>query len=123
MRLYVDTRERLKRLRVARGWSQSQLAERLNRPQPWVSRREVGTTPWRPDEVAEVAEVFGWKAETILLPPGEATHDLMDALQDLEPPDVPAVISLIRSLPHMDEATKALVLAQLDVISQSYPRD
>lgn len=53
--LRINVRE----LMDLRNWSQADLAERLKRSQPWLSKRLTGTTPFHMKDVDEIAHVFG----------------------------------------------------------------
>ncbi len=43
----------------ARGWTQSELAERLGQSQPWLSKRLTGHTPFQIEDLDALARVFG----------------------------------------------------------------
>lgn len=114
MWLLMDITERLRQLRVSARLSQEQLANRLGHPQAWVSRREVGATRVKPDEIAEIAEACGYRMEMIFLPDGDGASDLSELLAIVRPEDAAAVAGLLRALPHLDASTRDFVLAQLE---------
>ena len=42
----------------ARKWTQAELADRLGRSQPWLSKRLTGTTPFKIEDLDTIAAVF-----------------------------------------------------------------
>lgn len=42
-----------------RKWTQAELADRLNRSQPWLSKRLNGTVPFQMEDLDVLAVVFG----------------------------------------------------------------
>jgi transcriptional regulator with XRE-family HTH domain len=58
-------------LRRQRGWTQGQLAERLGKDQPWVSRRlhqGPHQIQWSLDDLDLLAAVFGFTPQQLLQP-------------------------------------------------------
>ena len=58
--------EKVRALRLQRGWTQTQLAERLGWHQPDVSDLEQGHHAAKLDTVEQIAKAFGVKAYKLL---------------------------------------------------------
>lgn len=56
----------LTRLRVARGWSQQKLADKLGYTERYIGQLERGTKSPTLRTIADIAEVFSTKPSTIL---------------------------------------------------------
>lgn len=108
-----DLPARLRMLRERAGFSQEQLARRVNRSQVWISRRETGATRLKPDEIAEIAEACGYRAEVIFLPDGSGGGELAGLLAVVSPDDAITIAALLRALPRMDSGMRSFVLGQL----------
>lgn len=66
--------ERIKDLRLERGWTQKELAERVgNIDHSGISNIELGRVPLGPTRARRFAKVFGVSPETILPPEGKRT--------------------------------------------------
>jgi transcriptional regulator with XRE-family HTH domain len=81
--------QELKRLRIARGWSQDQAARRM-RPygytwnQTMISKIESGTRPLRVNELADLADLYGVLVSQLMTP--QMPLDEVEAeLAELEP--------------------------------------
>jgi transcriptional regulator with XRE-family HTH domain len=51
-----------------RKWSQAELANRLDRSQPWLSKRLTGTTEFQIGDLDALATVFGLSPSELLQP-------------------------------------------------------
>lgn len=52
-------RANVRALMDIRNWTQAEFAERLQRSQPWLSKRLTGTTPFQIEDLDLMAHVFG----------------------------------------------------------------
>lgn len=118
----MDLAQRMKRLRLAAGLTQDALASRLNRPGAWVSRREVGETAFKPDDIADWAEVCGFDVHTLFVPTGVAATDLLDALTTLDAKHASILARAAMALPSMTPEGRDLVLAQLELVAERIER-
>lgn len=135
----MDIAERLKRLRQSANLSQEQIASRLGHPQAWLSRREIGATRVKPDEIADIAEACGYRMEMIFLPrcpgarppadapgrlddPAEDAAELGELLSIISPEHAGAIADLLRALPRMDDSTRDFVIAQLQFAAAYWPK-
>lgn len=116
----MDLAERMKALRLRAGLSQDGLAELLDHPGAWVSRRETGSTAFKPNDVAEWAEACGFHADTIFLPLAAPAEQLLQALTALDPHATQVLAEAAQALPFMDGQARDLILAQLQLLSGRY---
>jgi transcriptional regulator with XRE-family HTH domain len=75
---YADFRSRLVSARVDAGLSQQEVADRLGKPQSWVSKNESGERRVDAVELAKLAKVLkrpvGWFVEDVHCPGEETTQ-------------------------------------------------
>jgi DNA-binding XRE family transcriptional regulator len=64
-KFYKDNNS-LSRLRLEKGWSQKQLAEKLNTKQPYIARIENGNEDIRLSTIKKLAKVFGTDINKII---------------------------------------------------------
>ena len=57
---------RLKDLRIARGWQQSDVAKKLNVTKTTVSRYELGTRQLDPETICTLCDLFGCTSDYLL---------------------------------------------------------
>lgn len=118
----MELAERMKRLRLAAGLTQEALASQLNRPGAWVSRREVGETAFKPDDIADWAEVCGFDVHTLFVPSGVPATELLDALTTLDATQANVLARAAMALPKMTPEGRDLVLAQLELVAERAER-
>jgi len=59
-------RANVRELMDLRRWTQADLAERLGRSQPWLSKRLTGTTPFQIEDLDTFSAAFGLKPAELL---------------------------------------------------------
>lgn len=64
--IFMNISEKIKKLRQDKGWSQTQLAKKLNIPSQNVSRYERGVFTPATEALAKFAEVFGVSVDYLL---------------------------------------------------------
>ena len=119
----MDLAERMKGLRLRAGMSQEALARQLNKTQVWVSRRELGVTAFKPDDIEEWAEACGCRVDQVILPLNAPAEDLIRALSNLDPQEAQVLAEVARCLPVIPPAVREHVLAQLQLTAGRFPVD
>jgi len=98
---------RVKALRAERGWSQTNLANRITAAPAQVSRYESGRTAPSADTVTRLAETFGVSTGYLLIDDAprrpfrsaeDALGDRLATIAELDPPDAALVLSFIDAL-------------------------
>ncbi|HCU93514.1 MAG TPA: hypothetical protein DHU96_12610 [Actinobacteria bacterium] len=99
--------DRVKALRAERGWSQTDLANRIAAAPAQVSRYESGRTAPSADTVTRLAETFGVSTDYLLIDDAprrpfrsaeDALGDRLATIAELDPADQALVISFIDAL-------------------------
>ena len=99
--------DRVKALRAERGWSQTDLANRIAAAPAQVSRYESGRTAPSADTVTRLAETFGVSTDYLLIDDAprrtfrsaeDALGDRLATIDELDPADQALVISFIDAL-------------------------
>lgn len=79
-RLRRAVRERIRAARVARGWTQADLASRVRRSHTTVSHWETGARPTGLDDLDDLAEAFGLDPWSLIIPGGLVVAPQNDAM-------------------------------------------
>lgn len=98
--------DRVKALRAERGWSQTDLADRIGAAPAQVSRYESGRTAPSADTVTRLAETFGVSTDYLLIDDAprpfrsaeDALGDRLATIAELDPNDQALVLSFIDAL-------------------------
>jgi transcriptional regulator with XRE-family HTH domain len=99
--------DRVKALRAERGWSQTDLANRIGAAPAQVSRYESGRTAPSADTVTRLAETFGVSTDYLLIDDAprrpfrsaeDALGDRLATIAELDPNDQALVLSFIDAL-------------------------
>ena len=99
--------DRVRALRAERGWSQTDLAERIAAAPAQISRYESGRTAPSADTVVRLAEVFGISCDYLLVDdaPRRAFRSAEDVLGDR-----------LASVAELADDDRALVLSFIDAL-------
>jgi transcriptional regulator with XRE-family HTH domain len=104
-------RERLRQLREARKISQKRLAARLDRPQPWISNRELGKVEISVDEAIEILRAIGYAAEMVVVEGGQ--DQLLKLAAQADPAQATLALQLLEVLPRLDEGQRRMLTAMI----------
>ena len=110
-----DFVNRLKEIRIARGWSQAQLAKQLNCTDVTVSRYETGQHGIDSETIVKICDIFGCTADYLLGRSSSPTPEISDADAALlaafhaAPPSVvTAITALLQPYQKESEAEQAI---------------
>lgn len=96
-----------------RPLTQTELGDRLNKHQTYVSETELGKRKAGPEEIVEWVEACGLHVFTLILAraPTATTEELTERLETADPDSLTAVLDLLRALDVMGTRTRQTVLA------------
>lgn len=97
----ADLGARLRQARNARGWTQAQAAEALGVARTTVTAMEKGERRVQPEELAELARLYGRKLST-LLRPGAPVEDFAVQLRGALPPETPVDAELMALIQRLE---------------------
>jgi transcriptional regulator with XRE-family HTH domain len=100
--------ENIKQLRKAKGWSQTQLADKISSHLSHVSRIETGKYPPSLDDMIKIADILEVPLEQLVAPAGK--NNGIDTITDTP------LYQKIKLIEQLDEKDKATIINVIDSI-------